>query len=672
MRNFTGTDWDLLEIHREIMRNELRVWLLRSLLSEGLATRDIYHFTLNQAKLCTVDRGPDQLTMKAAMNVKIEDVRNAIRSGHRRKKMVKNNILNELEGRRAILKNRINKINKSLGKERNDITTKYKNKIEHYLKVQKPNLQVKVEQKPKNDSPTVPPGKLGEYCDLSIFGNVGELPKPEKSLGPFICDSSIKLTTAERELLSKDPKFCIGFEPDKNSFQVEIQRTLSKHRINETKQELSNKALREGVKTCRLDHGELGPDVTENLKKDRLHEIFEDQKNRYIYNPIDMSICFNKRSASDYKMNKSIKLPKPLSNDQEFQCEIKKREYERAFQKYKSIEGKRKATDKGGKNEPINLNGVEIGALKSIKERIKTGEICITSTDKSSRFALLTKEQYLKAGSEHTKKDKKISWDKVKYLQTQVNAHMWWLSKIVGYSKDKNEARMSRNIQGVNMEVPQLILLVKDHKQWCPESGVPVPTRPVASGNRGINSHLSEWISEIMEPVALSMESAEVCSTEEVLAKIDHLNDCIDKGQLNQLDPLSNVSLFTDLEYKPGLVEDSTVGKSNELFQFTASNDTESLINLNATYSSDDSDNHDDGLLTHDKSDAELAEETLFVLAMEAANERKKGDHLLAHDERDKSDAEIAEETLFVLALEAANERKEGGIVNDLTQNSEE
>ena len=53
------------------------------------------------------------------------------------------------------------------------------------------------------------------------------------------------------------------------------------------------------------------------------------------------------------------------------------------------------------------------------KKRIKAGEFVITQTDKSSRFAVLSVSQYLKAGKAHTDNDKEISWDTVKYLQNQ-------------------------------------------------------------------------------------------------------------------------------------------------------------------------------------------------------------------------------------------------------------
>ena len=100
----------------------------------------------------------------------------------------------------------------------------------------------------------------------------------------------------------------------------------------------------------------------------------------------------------------------------------------------------------------------------------------------------------------------------------------------MGYSKDKDQKRMKNNVQGTSLEVPEMVLLIKDNKTWSEESNKTVPSRPVVSGSRGINTDLSEWISEIMEPVAALMKSAEVCLTEEVLARFDKLNKDIELG----------------------------------------------------------------------------------------------------------------------------------------------
>ena len=95
----------------------------------------------------------------------------------------------------------------------------------------------------------------------------------------------------------------------------------------------------------------------------------------------------------------------------------------------------------------------------------------ITSTDKSSRFAVLSREQYLKSGTVHTSKDERVTWSHIKYIQNQVNSHIWWLSRILGYSKMTDETRMLKNVSDSGCKVPEMAILVKDHKQWNPESG---------------------------------------------------------------------------------------------------------------------------------------------------------------------------------------------------------
>ena len=168
--------------------------------------------------------------------------------------------------------------------------------------------------------------------------------------------------------------------------------------------------------------------------------------------------------------------------------------------------------------------------MNSIKKRIDSGELRVTQTDKSSRFAVLTNEQYLAAGFEHTKKDQEINWQTVKSLQRQVNNHMWWLIRIVNYGKNKEMDRMQRNTQNNTLEVPEMVLLVKDHKKWSEDNGTPVPSRPVVSGSKGINTHMSELVSEILEPIVKEMNAGEVCSTEETLSKFDQINSMLDNG----------------------------------------------------------------------------------------------------------------------------------------------
>ena len=66
-----------------------------------------------------------------------------------------------------------------------------------------------------------------------------------------------------------------------------------------------------------------------------------------------------------------------------------------------------------------------------------------------------------------------------------------------------------------------MYLLYKDHKGWKWGDGGSPPTRPIASGNQGMNMHLSEMISEVVEPVAdVYKHGFEAISTEDLLANL--------------------------------------------------------------------------------------------------------------------------------------------------------
>ena len=183
------------------------------------------------------------------------------------------------------------------------------------------------------------------------------------------------------------------------------------------------------------------------------------------------------------------------------------------------------------KNRKIeNLPFKEINAMKSLKKKISAGELIISQTDKSSRFAVLTVDQYLKSGAIHTCKDERIDWKRIKYLQGQVNSHVWWISNIMGNAHQTDPDRMHKNIQPSTMEVPNMVLLFKDHKGWTEDTGKAVPSRPVVSGNRGINTHLSELMAEIMEPLSMEGPGVEISSTEEAICKMESVNEKIRNG----------------------------------------------------------------------------------------------------------------------------------------------
>ena len=55
---------------------------------------------------------------------------------------------------------------------------------------------------------------------------------------------------------------------------------------------------------------------------------------------------------------------------------------------------------------------------------MKSGDIIILKTDKSGKFAVLTKEQYITAGKVHTCNDQEIQREVSENIERHLNGHM--------------------------------------------------------------------------------------------------------------------------------------------------------------------------------------------------------------------------------------------------------
>ena len=99
------------------------------------------------------------------------------------------------------------------------------------------------------------------------------------------------------------------------------------------------------------------------------------------------------------------------------------------------------------------------------------------------------------------------------------------LSKEFNIGGDWNHLdRVLDKVTSQGCEVPPMYLLLKDHKKVSPDSLI--PTRPVVSGCSSMSVHITNILSDILEPLArrLGIEY-EFQSTEDLLAKIDNYND---------------------------------------------------------------------------------------------------------------------------------------------------
>ena len=142
----------------------------------------------------------------------------------------------------------------------------------------------------------------------------------------------------------------------------------------------------------------------------------------------------------------------------------------------------------------------------------------------------MSQEEYLEAGMKHVAKDEEVGLEFMMKNQKRLNGHMSMILKTFNVGAAWNhQARIRATKLTHSLSVAPLYLLYKDHKGWTVETGGVPPTRPVASAGGGQDDHLSETVSQILEPVANSAAGGmETASTQDFTSKIVELN----KGNL--------------------------------------------------------------------------------------------------------------------------------------------
>ena len=80
--------------------------------------------------------------------------------------------------------------------------------------------------------------------------------------------------------------------------------------------------------------------------------------------------------------------------------------------------------------------------------------------------------------------------------------------------------------------VPNLIITQKDHKPIEPNTGLP-KTRPVCEASSTHNQRLSDMLSDILAATFDSEDTVEAISTEDMLSKVETLNQNSQDGEIN-------------------------------------------------------------------------------------------------------------------------------------------
>ena len=361
------------------------------------------------------------------------------------------------------------------------------------------------------------------YGGARIFHDFASLSlSSEEQYEPIVVnlsDEEIVVSKDEAELLALGPKFCIRNKLCEETFKCEVEECIMKMRWDMMGEDLKGKNDKNedpAYKNIELFFTEEeNTKINEEIEEE---QRLEDAKTRMIFDHIGLKMDLSNRITTDLKGNARVVFPrKSRGFDVEAKLETFRVEVMAEFRNFL----REKCDVKG--TQSSNLSKSQARGLKSLLTRVKNGEIVVTPTDKSGNFAVMSRKSYEEAGLKHVKNDVPVEWDELKRAQSELNGHVAMMAKIFEIGKAWNhQDRIRETMLGKGLSVCPVSLLLKDHKGWSPSSGTVPPTRHVAGGHVGMNFHLSEINSDILEPLVENFKGGkEAISTEDMLAKVE-------------------------------------------------------------------------------------------------------------------------------------------------------
>ena len=399
----------------------------------GLSTNDVSSFVDKQLVHKKVLKSTDFKVKRTAMMSKIVDA-----SAYAKRLRQEKNTLRK----RLFMKYRNNK---SKGKQIMDnLVQKYRSmKSKEYSKAEK-KIKFYGEKNHLNKSLKAVPPETSEFLSgVNLFSSEHPL-EPAEPLGPFICHESIKLSNDELMILSRGPKFMIREDLSLEDHKVDVEKMVVKKKFDRCFEDMEDDSPTNPTNSAavQLPPKQLADQVfgaknvgdevklSKNDKNDKLENDWEENCGSMPYNFRSKTLDLGNLRATSYKYNKDICLPSNESPQFESAHEFRRNELIRVFNR---VANDPKFKDSGSES---NLSPAELRGLKSLKKRIKEGSLIVADTDKSKRFACLTREQYVQSGLSHTANDIEITQGQVKRIQTVVNDHTWWLQNILSCGKN--------------------------------------------------------------------------------------------------------------------------------------------------------------------------------------------------------------------------------------------
>ena len=250
----------------------------------------------------------------------------------------------------------------------------------------------------------------------------------------------------------------------------------------------------------------------------------DDQDQEQCQEPIN--IPFDRRTmtvnlsgipVTDFQYNTRVMPPKVGSGDQELSIQLMKSEVLRAS----SMFCKSKC-DESGTLKNMTLSRSEVRGRTKLLMSVKDSDKVLSSTDKSGKIAVWSRDLYIEAAQKHITKDDLVNQELVNKFENQANGLATATCNAFNLGSEREQQdRVSKAMKVFDVPPPNVFFLAKDHKDIpiIPSGRIYPKTRGVCGAKTGPISRLQNLYSLALGFSADALKAPTECNSSEIMKR---------------------------------------------------------------------------------------------------------------------------------------------------------
>lgn len=257
-----------------------------------------------------------------------------------------------------------------------------------------------------------------------------------------------------------------------------------------------------------------------------------------MFNETEKKMNINNLRVTSLPYNPNVAIPGPLEEKEEIRIQAFKYGVMEAV---KEMKGKRKVLG--------NLSKEEEEGLKSLKEKVKRGELICCVSDKSGRWTCDSVENYKRACMDELRdrdRTPEITLEMHQVGERELNSHAAALLRMMGLEEGPEGDRLRRAVQAKGTGLAPYYGLRKDHKP-CDNTSKGPRVRPLCGAKECSTRRVSYLLCKVLEPLTKE-EETNCSSTEELLSRIEEVNRARDADPRWIVGSLDVKSLYPSLD----------------------------------------------------------------------------------------------------------------------------